>query len=474
MKGSLLQVALGVLSKEEVKRFGLFLQSPYFNRKKAVTAFGLAIIKHHPAVDLSEPERDRLYKQVFKKEYHAANYRNLCMDVYREVLQFIELEHFLSTGVNRRRYLLDRLRERHSYDLMERVYKRAEQEWSSATGYYRERLKDRLWLNDQKVFLAIQRHRIKPELVATVMSDPLMLKQVMDFSLSKALIYLINEFRAHEITGEPFDMGKANQILSIYENKLCSDNVFVESNYLSADLIIRKNLDSYDRLKAIVLEPGLISFPNDRENLLIALLNFVISIKDRYEGKWQRELFDLYVFRLESGLWNLFGELSFSTVFNAVEMAVILGEFDYARRALDRYSGYMNIEVRDDFVLLCQAMIALYEGKIDEAHRLILPIRTKNIILKYEIRTIQAMIYFQSRQYAVLLSYLESFKDFLQYNRTKVEYNIFKGRMNFCSFLEKLLHLRLKPNRLEEREWLETIRQSQVEQKIWLMRQAEV
>lgn len=75
---------------------------------------------------------------------------------------------------------------------------------------------------------------------------------------------------------------------------------------------------------------------------------------------------------------------------------------------------------------------------------------TENFLIKYELRTLQSLIYFEKKELDVLASYLESFRHFIMYNKNSVDGDVTNQFRNFNKYLSAIMKLDPYPKSKEK------------------------
>lgn len=66
-------------------------------------------------------------------------------------------------------------------------------------------------------------------------------------------------------------------------------------------------------------------------------------------------------------------------------------------------------------------MDIIFKGEYESAHEAITQVVTENLLIKYELRSLQCFIYLQKQEWDLLNAALESFRQFIAYNKNNLE-----------------------------------------------------
>ncbi|MBP7400719.1 MAG: hypothetical protein KA954_14100 [Chitinophagales bacterium] len=469
MNNTLLQVALKKLSKQQLKRFDDYLNSPYFNKKKTILDFWEFLNPFAPEFDIPEAEKEAAYFSVFKKPYNDSNFRNLCSDLLQLLLDYLMIENFESTEFAKQEYKLNALINLKLIDLLEKQLNSIQKQFAVSNLQYSQKLRDRLWINDYKKKLAILQNRTQLEKTSADILKITGNEQLMDFAITKSFINLINYHKATQINDEPFKYELAKKLFQIYENGLCSEDKYVNIFYMLAQLIIYHNEEYYLPLKQLITSDDAITNIADKENITIGMLAFLNEVVEKDSLRWRIEIFDIYDYRLQNNIWKIHGELAYTSFKNTIENALALNKPDYAKSILEKYAAHVHPDVQQDVTNLCTAFIAFYEKDYEKAHALLIPIQTENIMIKYELRILQSMIYFEKKEYLTLLSYIESFKHFITYNKALIETVNHVNAIKYCQHLSQLTKLKLDPEKKNFSKYKSAVESDNFLLKEWIL-----
>lgn len=471
MENTQLQLVLQKLDTKSLKRFTEFLASPYFNKKKTLVDFWDNLKSFAPAFSPEKTEKEKIFREVTGKKFNDAYYRNMCSDMLQTVLHFISIENLENNSQTGRELIIESMAELGLYDMMEKQLKQSKAELEKPSIRYIEKLKQRIWLYDKGVTLQIRKNRNKHEGASKFIYEANYHFALMDYTLIKCFLILFNQQRAANTLGLEFNKEVAEKYITIYEEGLHTNDPFVRCYYLLAKLRFSNDLSYYPELKKLILkkDTGIVSY--DLENLLVATLNFLSGLVESDETTWRNELMELYDFRLKKELWYMNGSLGYTSLDNIVFNALQLGKIKYAEQVVKKYTQYVDEAIQKDISQLCLAWIEFYKGNEQLAHTYLLHIETENILIKYELRLLQSMIYFTQKEYLVLLSYLDSFKHFLTYNHSLLESSVQQVKNKFLLYLTQLTKLRMDPNKKNTEKLKREIEAETFVLKEWLLKQ---
>lgn len=471
MQNTQLQEVLRTFTKKELKAFADYLHSPYFNKKTTIIQFWDAIKEFSPEFDINEQQKEQICCMVSGKTYNDAYYRNLCSDMLEITLNFLAEEEFHRSPVDILQFKNEVLLENKLFPLMEKNFKNLFQAIEKSDLSYTQKLNQLIKLDDYIFRLGIRKNRSKHENIAKLMGNEEARKRIIDFALGKLFLHIFNDYRACEILKKPFNYQTAEHYFAIYENRLGNADKYVTAQYLTAKLLIEKEEKYYHELKQMLIVDKVIPPTIELTNLLVAILDYIAKKVESGEAEWNIEMYEIYDLRIQNNLWNLHADFAYTSLLNIVQNSLMLGKVEYAEQIVQKFESQIAVSIRNHVRNLCYAWISFYKGDLNAAHHFLLPIETENIVIKYSLRNLQLMIYYKNGEYQTLISYLDSFKHFINYNSEVLGENVKRSGINLCNFLNLLIKLKLDPDQKNTEKLRKEIKDSKFLLKDWVLQQ---
>ena len=108
---------LSTFSVLEWKRFGRFVQSPYYNTNEQLKVLYTLLKKAFPFEKGKDLEQERIYKKVYGKElFKLSKFQNLCSDLYELATDFMVDVYLKKEKRKKKKLIIDALSER-NYEL---------------------------------------------------------------------------------------------------------------------------------------------------------------------------------------------------------------------------------------------------------------------------------------------------------------------------------------------------------------------
>ncbi len=471
MQNTQLQEVLQKFTKKDLKSFSDYLRSPYFTKKTTLLSFWEEIKEFAPDYEIDELRKQQICEKISGKIFSDTYYRNLCSDMLEIVINYMAEEEFHKAPHDIAQFRNEALLNAGLFNLLEKNIKQTDQLIDKSLLPHPQKLYHKIRIDDYSINMHIRRNRNKHENLTKLMLDIDRPKKIMDYALGKSLLHILNHYRASKLLKQTFDHNFVEHYFYIYENGLSSNDTFVNAYYLATKLTTTGNEQYYFKLKEILFQNDQTLPANDCANLLVVLIDFVFPKGETGDRKWLMEMFEIYDFRLNNNFWKLHADFAYTSLINIVQTSLILGKINYAEEVTIKFGPLTSPPVRDHILNLCNAWISFYKGEIEKAHQYLIPIESENIVIKYSLRTMQAMIYFKTANYQVLHSYIDSFKHFINYNTEAIQDVIQKSGISFCNLLNLLVKLKLDPDKKNTERLRKEILESEFLMKEWFLQQ---
>lgn len=280
-----------------------------------------------------------------------------------------------------------------------------------------------------------------------------------------------NEISLPDIFFENFDMGALIEHL-----KKTNSPYYNTFSLIYAGLQAFKNTNDdkyYYEYKSMIQEHWK-TFTNGAKYILYINLSTFCAFKiEKGKLDFRRELFslydrmlkeDFYVFA-ENGYFdlNLWRQILLS--------AVLLKKYDWSHKFIERYSGALSPETKNDTVNLSYSRLLIAEGHYEQALEYISNINSDYSIFKTDVRNLMLQIYYEMNYTEQLLSLMDSYKHFLSSNQqiSGFKKNKYSG---FVNNIGTLLKFKRKPDRGKIETFVNSVLTSQASFGDWLISKA--
>ncbi len=333
---------LAILTPEEFKSLGLWLQSPWANTNKKLVELYNILQKQYPDFDTKAMDKAQLFKKLYPgKAFDDKWMRNQMAAMCKQVEQFLvhqrlESDDTLSARLLGREYLERHEGEWHEKEMGELINKlEAKKAKETEDFLLLGQLHGELYERPQSI-------KLKSSQASLLAAD-----RYLDCFYGLHKWRCITELKERQLIlleGAP----PTWNILHLEQQTQHLDipvlDIYKERIGLSRSL----SMEGYIHLKTEVFTKFEYLSEKDKKLLLYYLINSAISLWLKGFVQIMGELLELYKTGIKEGLLINFGRLSETTFSNIVSMGNSLKQFDFTMKFVNEYSSKLPPGLQDD------------------------------------------------------------------------------------------------------------------------------
>jgi hypothetical protein len=459
MKNSLLIKTWDALTEAQRRQVGKAVQSPLFNQREEVGLLFDFILKNaHNKSFTKEAAFQFIYN---KKTYADGKMRHLMgylLEVFRQCLAWQEWSADV-TDVNMR--LCRVWKKAGDNDFWERELSRAKSELEKQPfrhdGYYFQRF----FLEQETWELGRQKHRGGVDNVADI--NGAFAAYVAVNSLRQGCTLLAQQTLTNVSANIPY----LPETLRLIEQGFFAQNEAVATWHASYVALAEPEQEvHFIQLKKLLAQNGAIFPEADLRDLYVLALNVCIRRINAADKKYMREAFDLYRGGLARKVFLENGYLSKTTYRNVLNIAVAVGEWEWAREYLDAFREYLPPRESDNIYRYNLATYFFRKREYGQALELLRHVELRDMLENFDARRMMLRMYYELGEIQALDSLLDSFDIYLRRHKEGGYHR--EMYRNFVRFLKKMISPALlrrgdkekltaeirETELLAEREWL--------------------
>ena len=469
---------LRTLSPKEFKEFGEFVKSPFFNKNLHVKRLYDYLKKFYPDFKDRKLEKEIVFKNLMEgKKFNDGFLRTVIYNLGKLAEDYLAYVNFRKDDLKRGINLLKELNERK----LEKVFLKYFHEIEEVIDEISLRVPDYFFkkfeLQDQmEIYLDWSKFKQKDfknysENRLRYIDDDLT-----SFYLSKVLShyrFMLDKSMYIQIEYK-FDFIEHIMDYLVNKDTHFKEKLKIKLHLFEALLIRDKKEEHYNVLKEI-----LISNPTELNKSDLYSLHNILQAYCVYQGynnknSYNKERFELYKLCLQHNLFAASEHIYFDDLLfgNIASTAIAIKEFDWAEKFISDYRDHIspdNSEVVTNFSL---ARLSFGKGDFEKALWYINNIRTiKHIQYKLPVRDLTLMIYYELNLPAQSFYQIDSYRHFLNNNRSMLSDERFERIMGFLKFYTRLVKAKEKKNLSETGKLAEEIENTpNTLEKYWLLR----
>lgn len=444
-KSSLLQI-ISKLTSAEIREFGDYVRSPFFNKNESVTKLYDYIALKYPDLDDEMLNKEVVFKKLFPgAKYNESFVKTLIFNLSHLAEDYLGYLQYIREPLARETKILRELQERNIEGLFLRKLKIAEgnlervkfkNENFFLSKYNMQSFRESHWLSNQR-FL---NYKDLPEEGTYTKSGSILAfffikilneyrlvysqKRIVNFDyefefMDKLLEYLKDNYHKYR---SPLLEIVLYQVLMLKEGKV--------EYYLKAKETL---INEMDRLAWI-----------DRFNAMSALSAFALEQYYKGSADFMKERFDLHKIVLENKLYGFTGKGAYfdeQLFINIVVVGTQMKELEWCEGFINEYEPLLNPEKKNIPVSLSRSRLSLAKGIYEDAVMYLSKIQSiDKASYKANVKNLTLMIYFEMGRNIEALDVADTYRKFL--SRDNIMPDAQRERnANFLKFYNSLLKL---------------------------------
>ena len=464
MRETKIYKALQYFNAYELNRFEKFIRSPYFNSNETLIEL-FRVLRE----DIKKPQdflsKLGTYEIIYDERYNDAKLRRTNSQLLGLLERFLAQEVFDQNPLREANFLVEHVRKRKIRELYNSSIKSAirtskKQEIKTSQNYYYDYLLEsnlhQLREEDLKRFETSNIELISKNL------DKFFIIEKLKFYTSKVLtqksfiqknyvFHFIEEIKDHLQQNDY----KNDPIIQLHYLNLLMFTYQEDENYFND----YKNLlfQSINKLEI-----------NEAFDFLIEAINYCIRKGNLGNLNFEKELFDLYQFAVESEILiqsNNFNRWDYRNICIA---GLKLKRFDWVKKFNDKYKNYIDLKHRENAYIFNLGLFYFYKKEFDQVITTFQQVEYNDPTYAINSRALLLATYYELDELETMFSFADSFTTYL--SRQKELSDLMKTMCrNLIKFTKRLSSV--ETNKIEKIEKLKNqINNSkQVASKPWLL-----
>jgi len=457
--GSKLYDLLKKFNRQEYSQFGVYLQSPFFNKSNKMLEIFNFLKPYHKKNILETVRIEELHRALYGNvKLNGMLIRKQLSDFLKHTIKFIIQIEFESDRIRKLNLLLESANKRKVKNIFSSTIKELDELYKNSpekNTYYYEHM-----LNTK---------RLKYEHEASMLQSPE--KNINDLSFGLDMFYLslkllyyydILNLRLHYNKKVEFDMWAFDDISKFIEansKKLINEHSAIYADYLSVLMLQHPAESSYFKnLKDFVFNNSIKLGITALHKLYIILYNHSVYRHNRGFAETPAELFDIIkiIDNENIPIWNYFAFHIYYV--NAVTNAVRQGEFIWAERFINERKSLIREDIREETNSLALANLYFTKHDYNNALKYLVNVDYPNYSYYLMAKDMMIKIYWERSETEGVYSAIDAMRKFLQ-RKDLIPERLHESYTNFINCVNLMTDkgkkdLRYEINRLLEKEMI--------------------
>jgi len=405
---------LKTLSREELKKFGDFVKSPYFNKNTNVIMLFTHLSKYSTDYSSSWLNKENVYNEIFPgKSYNNKVLKNLMTELLKLEEKFLQAENWGKDTSLKNNSLLQELLNRKQYSMFLNKAKAAEDTLAKLginEQYYYDRiqidiLKQAFELRripssekfDQTVGLRVEDNLFAYFLITYFKLNCNMLTRKLSFDIKTDPGFIenvIDYIRRGDFRNKP--------IIMIY--------YYMYMLYLKSD-----NEKCFHELIKLIKTYGKLLSKQEQNNIYVPLIAFCMRMINNGYINYKIILFEICKDVVSNGIYYLQDGLIDPVIYKIIIKAGVWAkEFEWSFNYMEKNKDNLNPEYRSDTYHYCHSYFNFMKGEYEKSLEHLSAVRYQNVVDKADVNRLLMKIYYEMGLTEELFSLTETYKHFLR------------------------------------------------------------
>ena len=452
---------LSLLNKDQHKAFQKYLKSPYFNTNKDLEQLYLILQK---SINRVKPISKADIWALLRADavYDDVRFRKFNSDLFRLLKNFLSQQIYDSNDINQSANLMEAIIENKienlysSFDKIDlRSVKNRKQRDS---GYYYNRFRMAKMRNDLQE-LQGRKKKLQLEEVDVLLDK---------FFISEKLLNYHTALSHSKLVEHDYNILFIEEILE-HLSKQPYESPQIDLYYLMTKLYLDDDDATYNSLKQAIFQSNHELPESNAREVFHAALNYCLRNANAGKPGFVGELFELYKHAIEMPFFYSNDKLTPWSFKNIVLVSLRLKEFDWCEKFIQEYSQRLPLDERDNAVLFNTARLTWYRKEYGHVLELLSKVEFDDITYNLPSKTMIMSCYYELEQIELLLSFIESFRIFLQRNTAKIPSKRRKNYLKLISYTAKLARLNFMEKDRVEKLKIQIESDKELGDKSWLL-----
>lgn len=459
-KSNLLQI-LTVFSAAEMREFGEYVRSPFFNKNQSVNKLFDYLKKQYPKFDEEKVLKESVFEKIFPKaEYNDGFIRSLMFSLMNLALDYLTYNELRKDRLLETNFRLKTMNKKGLWKQFEKTSREISSEYDNIKVRTEEYYFNKYFFENENLFYQhrLYFNRVEKFILNKGVNDIISnLNYFYTFKMLKFYLYILNtrgiyniQLKSHHIDEviERFnadDYHEAPLIITFYNTIMLHLEEDNEEHYRTVKAEIFRNFEKMDIADSV--------------EIIINMENYCKRMMRKGRQAYRKELLEVYKFELANKTYTYEGGFSERLYYSVVETALKMKEYKWAEKFIEDYKEMLHDNVRENSYLYARALFETTHKNFERAIELLSKTHYKEVFNKFEIKTLHLVCFYELGMYEQMYSAIDSYRHLLASDKfiSPVRKKYYS---NFLKIVKKMIQLKLKFNIsivFEIRKLLETL-----------------
>jgi hypothetical protein len=475
MNSSSLLSVLKTFSAKEMKKFGEFVRSPFFNKNENIIAIYDYLEKYHPVFPESKVQKEKVHAKIFRNEkYDDGRMRFFISELLKLATEFLVIINNENNPISKSITLAKEYSERKQFKLSAKVLEQAGKDISINPPHYS--LTQNEWLLDEmKVINFLSNDMHKKNLVEDYV------KEINPFrSLTRNFLYQYLNMSFYFASKQndfqyTIDSDVPEKIYDVLRKNLDENDPLIKLKYLKFKLTVGSGINDIKQLENL-LEQDYEKIPEvDRRNAYAAIINVYNKMTLAGKPIYRKDTLKIYKKLLEHNLLTHDGYFLAVPFNNIVFLSFLLKEEVFLRGFINKYKDLLKEDEKESLANYAHACLNFCTKDYTAVLKHLSKGEPVSFYQKLHERILYILVFYELNDEEPFQSHLNSTKRFLEIdtNMAALRKKRYEDFIHFAGLIYKARNvLPVNESKISKiREEIES--NMQIEYKDWLLEKLE-
>lgn len=450
LKSNLLEI-IKTFTPAEVKSFGEYVASPFFNKNESVMRLYDYMRKHYPDFEEKKMEKEYVFTKIFPgAEYNDGFMRTLMFNTNKLAEEFMAYTKFNNDSFAGEKFLLESLEDRKLNKQFERklknMFDRLEKsgETRNENFFYKKYLLE--FINNRYQIKRVDSMlKLKHARYQDIGNESENLINFFMLSLTRRYREMLNRRYVYKID---YSLKFLDEIIAHLKTHKYDNIPLIEFQISFIQLMEKIDEEkNYRIVKAFLLKNFKIFTKLEAHELFVCLMNVINA---QHVANWHRESFDVYNFVLENKIYsdNEEEKMNFMDFVSMLISALRAKEYEWASNFVDKYKHKLDDSEKTNAANYGYARLNFAKGNFSKANQYLSKVNFEALFYKIWVKNLQIRIFYEMGWLEEALSHIDNFGRFLTSNPMLNEKDV-TANIAFAKFTKRLIGIKTKYNTKE-------------------------
>lgn len=430
---------LSELTVYELNRFRKYLYSPYFNKNEIIISYFEIIhdvIREESDLELS---KDFIWEQLFpEKIYNDQKFRKLSADLLKHIESFLAIELFESHPLHKTNYLLETIGDKNIEVLyntaVNSANRMAENQLERPATYYYH-----LYQKEKNYFSLSSEFEKKSKSAKLDFNLSEINSNLDKFFIAEKLKYACTLVSWKNVMKLDDEIPFIEEIIHHVKTNDFSDTppiIIYYQIYLTT--IEPDDVAHFQKLRELIDKFIALFPPGEARTIFDSALNYCIRKVNQGKIEFIEKAMELYVEGIDNKILLVNEELSPTSFRNACLLALRIGNYTWAEQFVNQYGSLINKKFRENAISFNLARISYYKKDFDKVKEYLREVEFDDLIYNLTSKSILLATYYETEELDPLYALLESFRTYLNRNKSTMPERYYNSYLNLIKYTKKL------------------------------------